>query len=139
VKAIERIFEIAAQHVRLGHVYHTSPIALRFVRSTDAYLAMMEGRTTMMIELILLTRTQGGLELLAAYEDVRRPVLAARRADAGGRRGKDGGSWSCSARRDDVYGVLRLMRQLPRSATALTRQAGRRVCSWTPFHPRWRC
>jgi hypothetical protein len=32
-------------------------------------MSMMHGRDTMMIELIQLTRTEGGYELLAAYEE----------------------------------------------------------------------
>jgi L-gulono-1,4-lactone dehydrogenase len=67
--AIERILEIAERHARLGDVFQTSPLALRFVAASDAPLAMMHGRRTMMIELIMLRRTQGGLELLADYED----------------------------------------------------------------------
>ena len=69
VRAVERIIEIAEQHRSVGHVYHTAPVALRFVRATDASLAMMHGRDTMMIELILLTDTEGGYELLGHYED----------------------------------------------------------------------
>jgi L-gulono-1,4-lactone dehydrogenase len=67
--AIERIFAIAGRHARLGDVYQTSPLALRFVAPSDAPMAMMHGRRTMMIELIMLKRTQGGMELLADYED----------------------------------------------------------------------
>jgi len=69
LRAIERILEIAARHARLGDVYQTSPLALRFVAPSGAPMAMMHGRRTMMIELIMLRRTQGGLELLADYED----------------------------------------------------------------------
>jgi L-gulono-1,4-lactone dehydrogenase len=39
------------------------------VKASTAHLAMMEGRDTMMIELIQMTRTEGGFELLAAYEE----------------------------------------------------------------------
>ncbi|HKH18033.1 MAG TPA: D-arabinono-1,4-lactone oxidase [Solirubrobacteraceae bacterium] len=69
VRAVERIIEIAERRRTAGGVYHTAPIALRFVRATDACLAMMQGRETMMIELILLTDTEGGYELLGTYED----------------------------------------------------------------------
>lgn len=69
LEAVERILAIAARHRELGGVYHTAPIALRFVAPSRAYLSMMEGRATMMIELIQMTRTEGGMELLAAYED----------------------------------------------------------------------
>jgi hypothetical protein len=69
VEAIDRICEVADRHRRLGSVYQTSPISLRFVRASPAHMAMMSGRDTMMIELIMMTRTEGGYELLAAYED----------------------------------------------------------------------
>jgi hypothetical protein len=69
LEAIDRICAIAERHRRLGSVYQTSPIALRFVAASPAAMAMMEGRPTMMIELIHMTRTEGGFELLSAYED----------------------------------------------------------------------
>lgn len=68
LEAVERIFRIADRHARVGAVYHTSPISLRFVRRSPAFLSMMNGCDTMMIELILLKDTEGGFELLAAYE-----------------------------------------------------------------------
>jgi hypothetical protein len=69
IEAVERIKRIAARHRDAGSIYHTSPISLRFVRASTACLSMMEGRDTMMIELIQATRTEGGFELLAAYEE----------------------------------------------------------------------
>jgi len=69
IEAVETVLRVAARHRRLGHVYSSSPIALRFVRRSDAFLSMMSGRDTMMIELIQLARTPGGIELLAAYEE----------------------------------------------------------------------
>ncbi len=69
VAAVERIIEIAEHHRAAGGVYHTAPIALRFVRDTTASLAMMQGRDTMMIELIQIVDTEGGYELLGHYED----------------------------------------------------------------------
>jgi hypothetical protein len=68
VAAVERIVEVAAQRRLLGDVYHSSPISLRFVRASDACMSMMQGRDTMMIELIMATHTVGGMELLAAHE-----------------------------------------------------------------------
>ena len=69
VQAVEKIFEVADRHRRLGNAYQSSPISLRFVRASEALLSMMQGRDTMMIELIMLTHTEGGFELLADYED----------------------------------------------------------------------
>lgn len=69
VLAVERFLAIAAQRAELGNVYEMSPVALRFVRASDAYLSMMNGRDTMTMEMISMTHTVGGYELLAAYED----------------------------------------------------------------------
>jgi hypothetical protein len=75
VAAVERVIEAAAAFRRLGGVYHTAPISLRFVGRSDALVSMMHGRElTMMLELILLDGSYGGPELLAAYEDTLRPL-----------------------------------------------------------------
>jgi hypothetical protein len=66
--AVERIVQVAGRRRSQGDVYHSSPISLRFVKATDAYMSMMQGRDTMMIELIMATHTVGGMELLAAHE-----------------------------------------------------------------------
>jgi L-gulono-1,4-lactone dehydrogenase len=49
-------------------VYQSSPISFRFVKASNAYMSMMSGRDTMMIELMQLSRCDGGYELNAAYE-----------------------------------------------------------------------
>jgi hypothetical protein len=69
IEAVETIFRVAAQRRELGQVYQSSPIALRFVKASPAYLSMMNGRDTMMIELIGLNGNDGGIELLKAYEE----------------------------------------------------------------------
>jgi L-gulono-1,4-lactone dehydrogenase len=69
LQAVEKIFEVAARHRQLGNDYQSSPISLRFVHASDALLSMMSGRDTMMIEMIMLTHTEGGFELLADYEE----------------------------------------------------------------------
>jgi hypothetical protein len=66
--AVEEIVAVAERRRRLGEAYHSSPISLRFVKATDACMSMMQGRDTMMIELIMATHTVGGMELLAAHE-----------------------------------------------------------------------
>jgi hypothetical protein len=68
VEAVDTVIATADQHRRLGRAYHTGLISLRFVRGSDAYLSMMQGADTMTIELILMTETEGGFELLAAHE-----------------------------------------------------------------------
>jgi hypothetical protein len=69
VRAIEEVFALAQRHRERGSIYQTSPIALRFVGRSAAYMSMMHAADTMMIELIQMVRTEGGFELLAAYED----------------------------------------------------------------------
>jgi hypothetical protein len=74
IAAVETVLEVAQQHRELGSVYSTSPISLRFVKQSPAYMSMMHGRDTMMLELIQLSRTEGGFELLAAYEEALYPL-----------------------------------------------------------------
>jgi L-gulono-1,4-lactone dehydrogenase len=69
LQAIDTLIGVAARHRDLGSIYHTGLVALRFVRASPAYLSMMHGGDTMMIELIQATETEGGYELLGAYED----------------------------------------------------------------------
>jgi hypothetical protein len=69
LEAVDRILAIAAQRRQRDRLIHTSPIALRFVGPSRAYASMMEGQPTMMVELILVTGTRGGDELLAGYEE----------------------------------------------------------------------
>jgi hypothetical protein len=65
--AVDRILD-AAQRWKRQRVYHTSPIALRFVAPSNAYASMMFGQPTIMIELIMVTDSHRGEELLASYE-----------------------------------------------------------------------
>ena len=69
IEAVEAVFRVARERRELGQVYQSSPIALRFVKTSPAYLSMMNGRDTMMIELIGLNGNDGGIELLKAYEE----------------------------------------------------------------------
>ncbi|MDP2712480.1 MAG: FAD-binding protein [Solirubrobacteraceae bacterium] len=69
IEAVETIFRVARERRELGRVYQSSPIALRFVKASPAHLSMMNGRDTMMIELIGLNGNDGGIELLKAYEE----------------------------------------------------------------------
>jgi hypothetical protein len=67
LECVDRILEIATRFARDG-VFHTSPIALRFVAPSKAYVSMMAARPTMMIELIMVVDSKRGEELLSAYE-----------------------------------------------------------------------
>jgi FAD/FMN-containing dehydrogenase len=66
VAAFETIARVAER--QRGHAYHSAPMAVRFVKRSSAFLSMMHERETVMFELILLSRTKNGLDLLAAYE-----------------------------------------------------------------------
>jgi L-gulono-1,4-lactone dehydrogenase len=71
LRAVDRLLEIAEECARgrAGRgLYHTSPLSLRFVAPSAALASMMHARPTMMIELILVSETRGGRELLAEYE-----------------------------------------------------------------------
>ncbi|HSC04981.1 MAG TPA: FAD-binding protein [Solirubrobacteraceae bacterium] len=68
IEAADALIRVAAEYRRLGDVYQSSPISFRFVKASNAYMSMMQGRDTMMIELIELSRCDGGYELIAAYE-----------------------------------------------------------------------
>lgn len=70
VRAMDTVIEVSERRRKVGDVYSTSPVSLRFVKRSSAYMSMMEGRDTMMIELIQLSRTEGGFELLAEYEEM---------------------------------------------------------------------
>jgi L-gulono-1,4-lactone dehydrogenase len=68
VAAVDRILAIAERRRREDGIYHTSPFSLRFVAGSRAYASMMYGAPTMMIELIMVTGSKRGYELLAGYE-----------------------------------------------------------------------
>jgi FAD/FMN-containing dehydrogenase len=69
IQAVERVMALAEERSRLGQVYETAPVAVRFVKGTDAHMSMMYQRDTAMLELIMMTDTEGGYELLGAYEE----------------------------------------------------------------------
>jgi len=68
IEAVQRIFAVADERRRVGGIYQSAPIALRFVKRSPAYMSMMHGQDTMMIELIELAGSAGALELMNAYE-----------------------------------------------------------------------
>jgi hypothetical protein len=67
VEAVDRILKIAGERAREG-VYHTSPFSLRFVAPSRAYASMMYDQPTMMIELIMVAESRGGVALVEGYE-----------------------------------------------------------------------
>jgi len=68
IAGVDRILEVAALAAELGGIYESGPIALRFVRRTNAYLSPQQGQDTCMVELISVKDTLGCLELMRRYE-----------------------------------------------------------------------
>lgn len=67
---IDHIFNIAAEAKANGHIVHSGPIAVRFVRGTKFHLSPQYGENlnTAMVELIFVKDTVGCLELMYKYE-----------------------------------------------------------------------
>ncbi|HKA37369.1 MAG TPA: FAD-binding protein [Thermoanaerobaculia bacterium] len=66
--AVERFLELAGLQRAAGGRCHSSPVSLRFVRGTKAYLAPENGGDTCMMEIIFGRETVGVKEMLYAYE-----------------------------------------------------------------------
>jgi hypothetical protein len=62
LEAVERLLAIAAESQALGQLFLTSPISLRFVKGSKAFLSPQHGYDTCMVEIILIKGTQGAFE-----------------------------------------------------------------------------
>jgi FAD/FMN-containing dehydrogenase len=69
IDAVDTVITTAERYRKEGSIYHTSPIAMRFVAPSRALMSMMYARETMTIELIQLVDTDGGVEILAAHQE----------------------------------------------------------------------
>ena len=67
VAALERSFALSEQMYAQG-VIHTAPIAIRFVKKTDALVAMQQGRNTVFMELIGMRDSKSTIPMLKAYQ-----------------------------------------------------------------------
>lgn len=65
--AIERSFTVADEQFAKG-IVHSSPLAVRFVKNTDALIAMQQGRNTMFIEVIGLRDSKNTMSLLREHQ-----------------------------------------------------------------------
>lgn len=69
-KAAVNKIHMVAQNARVnGLQYQTSPFSLRFVKSSNAHLSMMQGMNTCMIEMDMITGTYGGPEIMMRYQN----------------------------------------------------------------------
>ena len=67
IPATEALFEKAHAELSEGR-HHSVPVSLRFVKQSDAFLAMQAGRDTTMMEIGMLVQAQGAATLLSNYE-----------------------------------------------------------------------
>lgn len=71
IAAMNHILDMAQKHWETGRYIQSSPIAMRFVKASNAHLAMQysdEGEPSCMIELLNQIDTHGGKELFYRYE-----------------------------------------------------------------------
>jgi hypothetical protein len=68
IKAADKILELAEKNRSLGQFYHSAPISLRFVKKSNAFLAMMNGEDKCMIEVPVLVGTHGSSQILKRIE-----------------------------------------------------------------------
>ena len=66
--AIDRFLELAEIQRATGGRCHSSPVSLRFVKASKAYLAPQSGRDTCMVEIIFGKGTIGANEMIYFYE-----------------------------------------------------------------------
>ena len=66
--AIDRFLQLAEIQRATGDRCHSSPVSLRFVKASKAYLAPQSGRDTCMLEIIFGKGTKGANEMIYFYE-----------------------------------------------------------------------
>ena len=69
IEAVDRFLEIARKLKEVGLFFLTSPVALRFVKATNAFLSPQYGRDTCMVEIIVVKGTQGAFEMYEHFEN----------------------------------------------------------------------
>jgi hypothetical protein len=65
--AVQRVLDVIEDNRRRG-VYQSAPLSLRFVKASDAFLSMAQGRETCAIEIAMFTGEHGAREALLSYE-----------------------------------------------------------------------
>ncbi|MFP5431272.1 MAG: D-arabinono-1,4-lactone oxidase [Gammaproteobacteria bacterium] len=68
VAALERSFSVADSLFEQGFV-HTAPVAVRFVKASDALIATQQGRDTMFMEVIALRDSKGARPVLTTHQN----------------------------------------------------------------------
>lgn len=70
INAVDKFLEMAEELRSVGVVFLSSPISLRFVKASNAFLSPQYGYDTCMVEIISLKGTQGYFEMIAQFENV---------------------------------------------------------------------
>lgn len=68
ILCLDKMLETIEKNRKDHKLYHSAPIALRFVRAADAFLSPMYGRDTCMAEVILAKGTKGAKKMLSSIE-----------------------------------------------------------------------
>ena len=68
VEVMDRIIELAERNDE-DHLFHTAPVAVRFVAPSKAYASPQYGQETVMFEVLMAKGTKGGKEALALIEE----------------------------------------------------------------------
>lgn len=77
IAAVERSFGVADAQFAQGRI-HSAPVAIRFVKQTDALIGMQNGRNTVFMEVICLRDSKGAIPLLKAHQQTYFQELGAR-------------------------------------------------------------
>lgn len=70
LNAIQEILDQAEQFRKQGKLYQTSPIGMRFVKASEAYLTPESGRDVCYVDTPVLLGTQGADSILNACQDI---------------------------------------------------------------------
>ncbi len=68
ITCIDKMLEAIEEKKISKNLYHSAPIALRFVQNSEAYLSPMHHRHTCMVEVIMAKETKGALEMYSNIE-----------------------------------------------------------------------
>lgn len=76
IEGIDKMLKVIAKNVKEGNLYHSGPIAFRFVKASKAFLSPMYHRSTCMIEVIMMKKTFGAAVMYDSIEKALYPFGA---------------------------------------------------------------
>jgi hypothetical protein len=69
IEAVDRFLEMTRRDQEVGDLYLTSPVALRFVKASPAFLSPQYGGDTCMMEIIVMKKTLGAFQMYERFEN----------------------------------------------------------------------